>query len=145
MTVAVDTEITALMRCLQGEREHVLGAERPGCARRSRRGRQHTPKHKRRPVIPRPSAAPGLLYPVNYSAGWSDNGVTVPGLAEAAVSRIDHVPAPGRNPVALHLDRTNEGDQAFEFTAGDTTYAQLIVYGPGHQPLRDYGAKLRTG
>ena len=26
MTVAVDTEIAALMRCLQGEREHVLGA-----------------------------------------------------------------------------------------------------------------------
>ena len=26
MTVAVDTEIPALMRCLQGEREHVLGA-----------------------------------------------------------------------------------------------------------------------
>jgi hypothetical protein len=25
MTVAIDAEITALMRCLHGEREHVLG------------------------------------------------------------------------------------------------------------------------
>ncbi len=87
----------------------------------------------------------GPLYPVNYGADWSEDGVNVLGLADATITGIDYVPAPGRKPVSIRLDQTNHGDQAFEFAAGDTTYAQLVVYGADHQPLGDYGGKLRAG
>lgn len=87
----------------------------------------------------------GPLYPVNYSASWNDDGVEVLGLTGASITGIDYVPAPGRKPIPLHLDRTDQGDQAFAFKAGDTTYAQLVVYGTGHQPLGEYGGKLRAG
>lgn len=87
----------------------------------------------------------GELYPVNYGASWSDDGVTVLGLAGAGITRIDYVPAPGRKPVTIRLDQTGHGDQAFEFAAGDTTYAQLIVYRADSRPLGEYGGKLRAG
>ncbi|MEO3938211.1 glycosyltransferase 87 family protein [Dermatophilaceae bacterium Soc4.6] len=87
----------------------------------------------------------GPLYPVNYSVDFTDRGITVSGLAAADVTRVEYLPAPGRPSIPIPLGRTPTGDQAFEFTTGDTTYGQLLVFGTHAQPLGEHGDKLRTG
>ncbi|MEO7059905.1 MAG: hypothetical protein ABI083_09315, partial [Lapillicoccus sp.] len=87
----------------------------------------------------------GILFPVNYTVGWDVDLVSISGLANPAVTRIDYVPSPGRPPVHLVLDPLPTGEHAWAFTSGDTAYGQLLVYSAHDHLIGEYGRKLREG
>lgn len=87
----------------------------------------------------------GALGPVNYGASWTPDGVEVAGLTSTTVARLEYLPAPGRRPYVLHLDPTRHHDFAFAFTAGDTSFGQLLAYDAEGRLLGEYGRKLREG
>ena len=81
--------------------------------------------------------------PINYSMGQVNGSEKVEGFAAAEVTRLDYVPAPGVRATQIPLTRLKTGQQVFGFWVGDTTYAQLRMFGPGGVYLGDFGGKLR--
>ncbi|MFN8081132.1 MAG: hypothetical protein U0Q19_16365 [Kineosporiaceae bacterium] len=82
---------------------------------------------------------------INYSMGQVNGSEQVEGFVSASVTRLDYVPAPGVRATSIPLTRLATGQQLFAFRAGDTSFAQLRLIGPGGLYLGDVGDKLRTG